>query len=255
MLGSGVAGFYLWQIPNNCRWAPQFTNRGLCWCHVLKHHLHQVFKVPCRESDPWNLTYFKPLGGNTYMFDLLRLPTSARLLKAERCCNSKGHLLFKWLQQSPNLPDYWELRTCLYTYFFKVKLLSGYCSTRQGECQLRRLDCRYWVKSTPPPPRHERWFFAQTDHGFLEGLQRQKAIQSRRPPATVWPFTRWIGNFQKSKEAAGSQHWEHEQGNKAAATVVMYVRDRTPGSGQITNQNKPGHQAETDLEAQVPGRV
>ena len=35
----------------------------------------------------------------------------------------------------------------------------------------------------------------------------------------------------------------------------MYVQDRTPGSGQITNQNKPGHQAETDLEAQVPGRV
>lgn len=52
-------------------------------------------QVPGRESDPWNLIYFMPLGGNTYMFDLLLLPTSACLLKAEQCCNAKGHLPFK----------------------------------------------------------------------------------------------------------------------------------------------------------------
>lgn len=76
--GVGVTGFSLCQIQNNYRYElPDLKIQYLADVIFLKHHFHQDFKVPLIKNDGWNLISLVPLGGNTYMFDLLRRLISA----------------------------------------------------------------------------------------------------------------------------------------------------------------------------------
>lgn len=169
-----LTGFSLCQLQNNCRYEFLDLQIQNFADTIFFNHFYQAFEVPLIKNNGWNLISFVPLGGNTYMFDLLRLLTSA-FWKLRKGTNLMA-IFFKWLQQIPKLPDYWELWTWLHICLFKVKLCPGYLRIGWGKGQQWRLACRYLVKS---PTGDDGEFFTQTDHNFQEDLHSQKAIQSR----------------------------------------------------------------------------